>query len=133
MEQYKKDYPLGVIDEDNAIDGYTPIQPYGWKYKPHIPVQHYDEDLAGWVLESETEDAVAIDKIHSINQVQLVGILDAMGDLPKLTTLLENSSVFNLSWSGAGGCLNLRHPLVLSALESVDIDIVAVKRSVLNA
>lgn len=130
MIQYNKEYPIAMVNSDNAIDGYTSVRPLGWKYFPDIPEQHFDG--TEWILDSENEDDIAVERLNAINQVLLIEILDGRGELDKLITLLNNSDKFNLSWAGAGGVIRLNHPLTQQALQSVDIDIVAVKREVLS-
>lgn len=132
MIQYKKSYPLSFIDDDNAIAGYTEVQPLGWKYFPDIPRQYFDESMNEWRLISRSVDAVAIDNMKTVSQLTIVKVFKARGESAKLRQLIFRRREYIYAWAGAGGYINLFDPMVIEALDGFPLDVEDVKRDIVN-
>lgn len=124
----KKDWGINVPD-DFQKDNFTEAVPHGID-QPVIPKQHWDANSNDWQLDEDIDQGT----LDAMNLLPKLEVYEALEELPeeltKFNQIMQNES-FKMKFLLSDG-LRLEHPATVAALALVNIDVLMVKRKIIE-
>lgn len=131
---------FNIFKESDLSDDFTLDKPFGFRYAPHFPNQHYDFENNCWVLDDDCDDRAFLDSINKVSAVKVVRTLRGLQSRinenktceDDLFDLLEQHLDYKHEWEAVGEFIYLDDDTVTAIVNALNIHLDDLKRMIVE-